>query len=33
MLEKKSIIDYKFLEEIEEEDRIFPEIRIKDWQL
>ena len=32
MLEKKSIIDYKFLEDIEEEDKIFPEIRIKDWQ-
>ena len=33
MLEKRSIIDYKFLENIEEEDNIFPEIRIKDWQL
>jgi len=33
MLEKKSFIDYKFLENIEEEDKIFPGIRIKDWQL
>ena len=33
MLEKRSIIDYEFLEDIEEEDKIFPEIRIKDWQL
>ena len=33
MLEKRSIIDYKFLEDIEEEDSIFPEIRIKDWHL
>ena len=32
MLEKKSIVDYKFLEYIEEEDNIFPDIRIKDWQ-
>ena len=32
MLENRSIIDYKFLDEIEEEDKIFPEIRIKDWQ-
>ena len=33
MLENKSNIDYKFLENIEEEDRIFPNINIKDWQL
>ncbi len=33
MLENRSHIDYKFLDDIEEEDRIFPEIRIKDWQL
>ena len=33
MLEKRSFIDYKFLENIEEEDKIFPNIRIKDWQL
>ena len=33
MLEKKSNIDYKFLKNIEEEDKIFPNIRIKDWQL
>ena len=33
MLEKRSFIDYKFLENIEEEDKIFPGIRIKDWQL
>ena len=32
MLEKKSIVDYKFLEYIEDEDNIFPDIRIKDWQ-
>ncbi len=32
MLEKKCIIDYKFLENIEEEDKIFPDVRIKDWQ-
>ena len=33
MLEEKCIVDYKFLADIEEEDKIFPEIRIKDWQL
>ncbi len=33
MLEKRSMIDHKFLENIEEEDKIFPEISIKDWQL
>ena len=33
MLENKSIIDYEFLKEIEEEDSIFPNIRIQDWQL
>ncbi len=33
MLEKRSSVDYKFLEDIEEEDKIFPEIRIRDWQL
>jgi 1,4-alpha-glucan branching enzyme len=33
MLENKSFIDYKFLNSIEEEDNIFPNIRIKDWQL
>ena len=33
MLENKSFIDYKFLKNIEEEDKIFPNIRIKDWQL
>ena len=33
MLEKRTIIDYKFLEDIEEEDKIFPEIRVKDWTL
>ena len=33
MLENKSNIDYKFLKNIEEEDEIFPNIRIKDWQL
>ena len=31
--ENKSIIDYKFLKNIEEEDKIFPNIRIKDWKL
>ncbi len=33
MIEKKTFIDYKFLEDIEEEDKIFPGIKIKDWQL
>ena len=33
MLEKRSFVDYKFLENIEEEDKLFPDIRIKDWQL
>ncbi len=33
MLENKSLIDYKFLKNIEEEDKIFPDIRIKDWRL
>ncbi len=33
ILEKRSIVDNKFLEDIEEEDKIFPEIRINDWQL
>ena len=33
MLEKRTILDYKFLEDIEEEDKIFPEIRVKDWKL
>ena len=33
MLENKSFIDYKFLKNIEEEDNIFPNIRIQDWQL
>ncbi|ABM72362.1 Uncharacterized conserved protein [Prochlorococcus marinus str. MIT 9515] len=33
MLEKRSIVDFKFIEDIEEEDNIFPEIRIEDWQL
>ena len=33
MLEKRSFIDYKFLENIEEEDKIFPGIRNKDWQV
>ena len=33
MLEKRTIIDHKFLEDIEEEDKIFPEIRVKDWKL
>ena len=33
MLENKSFIDYKFLKNIEEEDKIFPNIRIQDWQL
>ena len=33
MLEKRSFIYYKFLENIEEEDKLFPDIRIKDWQL
>ena len=33
MLEKRSIVDYKFLEDIEEEDKIFPDISIKDWKL
>ena len=33
MLENKAIIDYKFLDNIEEEDKIFPNIRIQDWQL
>ena len=32
MLEKKSIPDYEFLENIEEEDNIFPDIKIEDWQ-
>ena len=33
MLKNKSFIDYKFLKNIEEEDKIFPNIRIQDWQL
>ena len=33
MIKNHSRINYKFLEDIEEEDKIFPEIRIKDWQL
>ena len=33
ILEKRSPIDYIFLKNIEEEDNLFPEIRIKDWQL
>jgi 1,4-alpha-glucan branching enzyme len=33
MLENKSFIDYNFLKNIEEEDKIFPDINIKDWQL
>ena len=32
MLEDKSFIDYEFLNNIEEEDKIFPNIRIEDWQ-
>tara|TARA_A100001388_G_C28772640_1_gene504930 strand:+ start:1263 stop:2846 length:1584 start_codon:yes stop_codon:yes gene_type:complete len=32
MIKKKSIIDFKFLENIEEEDKIFPYLQIKDWQ-
>ncbi len=32
MLENKSIIDHKFLKDIEEEDNIFPHIRIQDWK-
>ncbi len=33
MIKKKSIVDIKFLENIEEEDKIFPDIKIEDWQL
>ena len=33
MLKNKSFIDYKFLKNIEEEDKIFPNIRIQDSQL
>ena len=32
MLEKKSTVDYRFLENIEEEDKVFPDIKITDWQ-
>ena len=32
MIKKKSIVDFKFLENIEEEDQIFPNIQIEDWQ-
>ncbi len=32
MINKNSIIDFKFLENIEEEDEIFPDLQIKDWQ-
>ena len=32
MIKEISIVDYKFLENIEEEDKIFPDIQIKDWQ-
>ncbi len=31
MLEKRSILDYEFLKNVEEEDCIFPDIRINDW--
>ena len=32
MIKNISNIDFKYLENIEEEDRIFPDIKIKDWQ-
>ena len=32
MIKKVSEIDLKFLENIEEEDKIFPDLQIKDWQ-
>ena len=32
MIKNNSMIDFEFLENIEEEDKIFPNIQIKDWQ-
>ena len=32
MIENRSNINLKFLEEIEEEDKVFPDININDWQ-
>ena len=32
MIKKNSIIDFEFLQNIEEEDKIFPDLQINDWQ-
>ena len=32
MIKKKSMVDFEFLENIEEEDSIFPNLQIRDWQ-
>jgi len=32
MIENRSNINLKFLEEIEEEDKVFPDIKIDDWR-
>ena len=32
MIKKNSVIDFEFLKNIEEEDRIFPDLQIKDWK-
>ena len=32
MIKKNSMIDFEFLKNIEEEDRIFPDLQIKDWK-
>ena len=31
MIKENSTIDYNFLKNIEEEDKIFPDIQISDW--
>jgi len=32
MIKNQSKINLKFLEEIEEEDKVFPDINIEDWR-
>ena len=32
MIKNHSYIDFKFLEDIEEEDKVFPDINIDDWR-
>jgi len=32
MIKNHSYINYKFLEDIEEEDKVFPDINIDDWR-